>query len=115
MKEHPVVGMQLASESGLAADVSQAILHHHEHFDGSGYPHGLAGKVIPLAARILAVADAFDAMTTHRPYAKARSRDAAVDELRRHRGSQFDPVVIDRFVEVLSGRSSQPLAQLVAT
>jgi diguanylate cyclase (GGDEF)-like protein len=68
---------------------------HHERFDGAGYPRGLKGDAIPLAARIISVADVFDAMTTDRPYKKARSRDAAVAEIRRESGAQFDPLVVE--------------------
>jgi HD-GYP domain-containing protein (c-di-GMP phosphodiesterase class II) len=70
----------------------------HERWDGAGYPDGLAGEAIPLGARIVAVADAFDAMTSPRPYSTARSPDAALEELRRCAGTQFDPTVVDAFV-----------------
>jgi HD-GYP domain-containing protein (c-di-GMP phosphodiesterase class II) len=70
----------------------------HERWDGTGYPDGLAGEDIPLGARIVAAADAFDAMTSPRPYSTARSPEAALDELRRCAGRQFDPAVVDAFV-----------------
>ena len=70
------------------------ILHHHEHWDGSGYPHGLAGEEIPFGSRIILVADAFDAITTDRSYRDARTPEEALDELARHAGTQFDPAVV---------------------
>ncbi|MCK4267817.1 MAG: HD-GYP domain-containing protein, partial [Actinomycetia bacterium] len=73
--------------------------HHHERFDGKGYPDGLSGENIPFGARILAVADSFDAMTSNRPYRQARSREAAFAELKRCAGTQFDPVVVEKLIE----------------
>jgi len=77
------------------------IYHHQERWDGTGYPDGLKGERIPLGARILAVADAFDAMTSDRPYRKALSREQAIAELRRCAGTQFDPRVVEVFVRLL--------------
>ena len=74
------------------------VRHHHERFDGKGYPDGLAGQDIPLEARILAVADAFDAMTHERAYRKAMSKEDALAELERGAGTQFDPTVVDAFL-----------------
>jgi HD-GYP domain-containing protein (c-di-GMP phosphodiesterase class II) len=76
----------------------QCIQHHHEHFDGTGYPDGLRGGGIPLIARIIAVADAFDAMTTNRAYRKGRTAEEAMQELKRCSGSQFDPVIVSAFL-----------------
>ena len=78
--------------------VSQTILAHQEHFDGSGYPKGLSGEKIPLHARIIGVADAYHAMTSDRPYRKALSVQVALSELLKHRGRQFDPQVADAFI-----------------
>jgi HD-GYP domain-containing protein (c-di-GMP phosphodiesterase class II) len=75
--------------------VQDWVLHHHEHWDGSGYPDGLAGEAIPLGSRIILVADAFVAITTDRPYRAAQSEAAALRELRAHAGSQFDPSVVE--------------------
>jgi HD-GYP domain-containing protein (c-di-GMP phosphodiesterase class II) len=74
------------------------IRHHHERWDGKGYPDGLAGEDIPLGARIIAVADSYDAMTSDRPYRKALPHDVAMIELQRGAGSQFDPAVVHAFV-----------------
>jgi putative nucleotidyltransferase with HDIG domain len=87
------------------------VRHHHEHVDGSGYPDGLAGNAIPLDARIIAVADAFDAMTSSRPYRPPLSQADALSELRRGSASQFDPTIVEAFVRVLR-RTEQPAAAL---
>ena len=76
-------------------------MHHHERWDGSGYPDGLRDEKIPLGARIVAVIDAFDAMTSDRPYRKALPREVAFDELRKGSGTQFDPKVVKAFIEIL--------------
>jgi putative two-component system response regulator len=82
-----------------------AVLHHHEHFDGTGYPYGLRGSSIPLAARIVAVADAFDAMTTDRPYRTAMAAAVAFQRLDDGRGEQWDPDVVDMFLAEYAGHS----------
>jgi response regulator RpfG family c-di-GMP phosphodiesterase len=102
MRKHVALGTQILDEipflSGLACDVVNC---HHEHFDGGGYPEGLRGDQIPLVARIFAVVDAFDAMTNDRPYRQAASPHSALNEIQRHAGGQFDPVVVDAFAELL--------------
>jgi polar amino acid transport system substrate-binding protein len=80
------------------------IRHHHEHFDGSGYPDGLAGTDIPLPSRILAVVDAYAAMVFDKPYRRGYSEEKTLDELRKHSGTQFDPWVSDVFMQVLKER-----------
>ena len=91
-----------------AADAVPVILHHHERFDGTGYPHGLSGDDIPVGARILLVADAFDAMTEDRPYRKAMPVDDAIAELKRFSGTQLDPTVVDAFLAVLKRTGRYP-------
>jgi len=109
MKRHPTSALHVLSQIHSIADATPAILHHHEHFNGSGYPDGLAGKEIPIASRILLVTDAFDAMTTDRPYRKAMPIEAAVEELKRNSGTQFDPMVVEAFLRILARDGAQPL------
>ena len=95
MQSHPARGAELVSTSaGLRGEVERAIRHHHENYDGSGYPDGLAGESIPVSARIIMVADTLDAMTTDRPYRKALSFDRVVQELLKYSGVQFDPRLV---------------------
>jgi len=109
MRQHPTTALHILGPIDSTSNAVPAILHHHEHFDGSGYPEGLAGDDIPMASRILLVADAFDAMTTDRPYRKAMPIEAAIEELKRHSGSQFDPVVVDAFLKILDRGGAHPL------
>ena len=105
VKRHPEFGHSLLEGLGIEP-VQDWVLHHHEHWDGSGYPHGLAGEEIPFGARIVLVADAFEAMTAERPYGEAKSVPEALHELRAHAGSQFDPAVV-RALELQLGTSTQ--------
>lgn len=102
IKQHPVIGETIIQAMDLSPQERASIRHHHEHWNGSGYPDGLEGERIPLLARVVAVSDAFDAMTTDRPYRKAKSQGAAVQELMRYAGTQFDPEVVRAFVEMLA-------------
>jgi HD-GYP domain-containing protein (c-di-GMP phosphodiesterase class II) len=102
MRGHSARGKEiLSSASGASPAMKDFVLHHHEQFDGKGYPHGLKGQDIPLGDRIIAVADAFDAMITDRPYRKGLSREAAIAELQKESGRQFDPLVVAAFLKVL--------------
>lgn len=98
MKTHPRKGVEIIASSEFLTPVTGIILHHHERYDGTGYPCGLEGEDIPVVARVLSVADTFDAMTTDRPYRPGLSRDAAVEEIRREAGAQFDPKVVEAFL-----------------
>ena len=100
IRTHPERGVELLHGDATLQEALPCVLHHHERWDGAGYPHGLAGEQIPVEARILAVADAYDAMTSHRPYRAALSHDEAILELERCSGSQFDPAVADVFVAI---------------
>jgi hypothetical protein len=82
-------------------ELAEVILYHHERYDGSGYPVGLVGEKIPLLSRIICVADSYSAMVSDRPYRKALSAEVAQGELRKHAGSQFDPVVVEHFLKIL--------------
>jgi len=93
VQQHPEFGHALLDGVGIEP-VDSWVLHHHERWDGKGYPHGLAGEAIPLGSRIIFVADAFEAITADRPYRPAQSVDAAIAELRTNAGTQFDPAVV---------------------
>ncbi|MBP2681725.1 MAG: hypothetical protein H6Q78_1588, partial [Candidatus Krumholzibacteriota bacterium] len=116
IRNHVKVGASMLKALGEMHPIVPLILHHHEAWDGSGYPDGLAGEKIPLMSRILAVADTFDAMTSDRPYRKALSVAEAVDEIKRCSGQSFDPRIVDRFLEVLEEQglaaSEHPVAPL---
>jgi HD-GYP domain-containing protein (c-di-GMP phosphodiesterase class II) len=104
MNEHPVIGAQILGKFKSFADIVPGVRHHHEHYDGTGYPAGLKGEDIPMVGRIIAVADAYDAMTTNRPYrVKLYHREALV-ELRDKAGTQFDPKVVQAFISAIGGR-----------
>jgi len=97
---HPEIGAKIVGEGGLLKEEVPIIKYHHARYDGSGYPvNGRRDGDIPLGARIIAVADAFDAMTSNRPYRKAMTRQEAINELRRCSGSQFDPDIVKAFLE----------------
>jgi response regulator RpfG family c-di-GMP phosphodiesterase/signal transduction histidine kinase len=98
IKQHPGKGRKLLESLTNFREVSDIIFAHQEHWDGTGYPEGLKGEQIPLIARIIAVADAFHAMTNTRPYRKALTERAAIEELRKNKGTQFDPEVVDAFI-----------------
>jgi ribonuclease P protein subunit RPR2 len=100
MRQHPCLGYEILCGIGFLSDALPIVLHHHERFDGKGYPNGLAGEQIPIGARIFSVVDAFDAMTADRHYRRALSLDQAISELRRNSGTQFDPEVIAVLDEV---------------
>jgi HD domain len=110
MRRHPEIGARMLEKLDVLNDAAPLVLHHQERFDGvrsghyPGYPGGLAGDAIPLGARIIAVVDAFDAMTTDRPYRAALPVEEAVAVLRRERGKQFDPRVVDAFLDSLAER-----------
>lgn len=101
MKQHSEKGFRIATSSPDLSGIADLILKHHECWDGSGYPLGLAGEDIPIECRILAIIDAYDAMTNDRPYAKAKSRQEALDEIRNAAGSQFDPSLVEIFLNLV--------------
>jgi two-component system, cell cycle response regulator len=105
MRRHPEWGSEMLADLPGLEPVAQAVHAHHEHWDGNGYPQGLAGPDIPLASRIIAVCDAFSAMTTERPYRGARTVVDALAELRRCAATQFDPAVVEAFVTRLPERA----------
>ncbi len=98
MREHPSIGAQILEPIPHLASAAQVVRHHHERYDGKGYPDGLAGEAIPLGARILTVVDSYSAIMDRRVYKEARSHAEAVSELRKHAGTQFDPRVVEVFL-----------------
>lgn len=108
LKMHPVIAADILRHTPALERVVPIVYHHHEHYDGSGYLAGVSGERIPLGARILAVADAFVAMTSDRPYRRALSNTDALCELTRHAGTQFDPSVVEAFAEVCTHIHERP-------
>ncbi|HKO21606.1 MAG TPA: HD domain-containing phosphohydrolase [Candidatus Eisenbacteria bacterium] len=100
MDLHPVIGEDILRPITLLKPLLPGVRSHHEHYDGTGYPDGLAGEAIPIEARIMAVADAFDAMTSNRPYRKALPEEDALAELRRNAGTHFDPRIVAAFEQI---------------
>jgi len=101
VRQHPEKGVDLVEPLSVSPFIISVIKHHHERIDGKGYPDGLKGDEIPLAARVVGLADAYDAMTTDRPYRLALSRDAVLKELRVNAGTQFDPKLVEIFLGIL--------------
>lgn len=111
MKAHSVHGERIIQNTFLSnkAEVASIVRHHHEAFDGSGYPDGLAAYAIPESSRLLLIVDAYDAMTTGRPYHKARSHQQAMDILVGEVGSKLDPQIFTVFSKVITGSSSRTI------
>jgi putative nucleotidyltransferase with HDIG domain len=106
IRRHTLIGERIIASAPALESVSTLVRSTHERFDGGGYPDGLAGAAIPLGARIIAVCDAFDAMITERSYRRPMSAQAALEELRRHAGTQFDAVVVSAFCKVATCRGA---------
>jgi putative nucleotidyltransferase with HDIG domain len=102
MREHVRLGLRILEPIAAYDDVISVVSHHHESFNGDGYPDGLAGKAISLGGRIFAVADSFDALTSNRPYRQALDRDFAIEMIKRGRGSRYDPDIVQAFLEVMA-------------
>jgi HD-GYP domain-containing protein (c-di-GMP phosphodiesterase class II) len=100
IKKHPEIGARILRDVKQIQDIIPGVLHHHERYDGKGYPAGLAGENIPLMGRIICLADCFDAMTSSRTYRKALPLEVALTEIRRCAGTQFDPTLADAFLEI---------------
>jgi HD-GYP domain-containing protein (c-di-GMP phosphodiesterase class II) len=98
--EHPRIGQVILEQAGALRDAATIVVHHHEWFDGRGYPHGLSGRDIPVGSRIVSIADAYEAMVSGRPYREAMTHEEAVEELRRYSGVQFDPELVEVFVSI---------------
>jgi putative nucleotidyltransferase with HDIG domain len=110
MRRHPEVGYQMLKQISFLKGAAEIILTHHERWDGHGYPRGLAHDEIPLGARIFVVVDTFDAITSDRPYRKAKSAAAAQAEILNHSGTQFDPRVIEAFLDIYTALVEEMVA-----
>jgi len=110
IQNHPEIGLEIIKPIEQMRDIFEIIYHHHEKYDGSGYPSGLKGEEIPLEARVLAVADAYEAMTSDRAYRKALTKEEAVSEILKQKGQQFDQKVVDAFLAVLKEDGGMEIA-----
>jgi HD-GYP domain-containing protein (c-di-GMP phosphodiesterase class II) len=116
LERHPQIGYRMLDSLGVDP-VAEIVLHHHERWDGAGYPEGLRGDASPLGARIIFVVDAYDAMTSDRVYRARLSHEEALAELRRCSGTQFDPLIVDAFeaeLEEVDEPAEQPVALLAS-
>jgi len=102
IKKHPEIGYRILSSSPEYAEIAQDILSHHERYDGKGYPRGLSGENIPIRARIITIADSYDAMISERPYRKPLTHEEALEEIKNNAGTQFDPVIAELFIQLYS-------------
>jgi HD-GYP domain-containing protein (c-di-GMP phosphodiesterase class II) len=107
IRKHPTYGNAILGPLKFLGDVGELVKCHHECWDGSGYPEGLKGEQIPLASRIISVADSFDAMTSNRPYREARNQQEAIEEIKREAGRQLDPKVVETFLSVIEKKQLQ--------
>lgn len=105
--KHPAMGSMFLAVVPELSEVSSIVRHHHEHFDGTGYPDGLQGMAIPLLSRIIAITDAYEAMTSERPYRPAKTLEDAAQELRQHTGKQFDPELVEILLELLNENGNE--------
>jgi HD-GYP domain-containing protein (c-di-GMP phosphodiesterase class II) len=110
MRQHPSIGAQIMSPIRMLKDIIPGIRNHHETWNGKGYPDQLNGEEIPMVARIIGVADTFDAMTTTRPYQQAMTLDYVLAKMRSMSGTRFDPVVIDAFIAAVEAGDITPPA-----
>ena len=101
VEKHPEIGCQIVGDIDFLKDAMPVIRHHHEHFDGTGYPDGLKGTEIPILARIFTIVDAYDAQTNQRPYNTVLSTQHSLEILRTGRGTAFDPRVVEAFIEMI--------------
>ncbi|MFT9056434.1 MAG: HD-GYP domain-containing protein [Ethanoligenens sp.] len=110
IKQHPEIGYTILSKSKDLSAVADIVLHHHERWDGKGYPSGLSGQDIPISSRIIAVADTYDAITSNRPYRAFVTPQYALEEIRRSAGTQLDPTVVQIMMELFESHPSKLLS-----
>lgn len=115
IREHPKIGAKLLLRVTALREAIPYVLYHHERWDGTGYPSGKRGEEIPVEARVLAIADAFDAMTSDRPYRSALSREEALAEVERCAGTQFDPKIARVFLEVFGHDTAEDVRAAAAS
>ncbi|MDD5680223.1 MAG: HD-GYP domain-containing protein [Candidatus Omnitrophica bacterium] len=106
IRKHPNTALEILNPLKFLPEEKVIIKYHHERYDGNGYPDGLKGENIPMGARIMAVADSFDAMNSRRPYREALSKDKIISELKTARGTQLDPAIVDVFLDIINSDSS---------
>lgn len=101
MKKHSENGYRIAKNIPQLYSIAEAILYHHERWDGKGYPKRLKGKEIPLMSRIISIVDAYDIMLTEQPYKKAMTKKKAIEEIKKNAGTQFDPELVEKFLKII--------------
>jgi len=109
IKQHPTLGANILEPLDEYKDLEKTVRHHQEHFNGMGYPDGLTAEEIPLMARIVMLVDAYDAMTSDRPYRDTKSPEEALEEIKGLKGAQFDPEVVEAFVGLMAKKGDSPL------
>ncbi|MBE6054455.1 MAG: diguanylate cyclase [Clostridium sartagoforme] len=107
LKKHPEDGIEIIKPVKSLEKIIPIILHHHEKYNGTGYPHNLKGEEIPYLARVLCVVDSFDAMTSNRPYNVRKTHEQAIEELKKYSGIQFDPNIVEKFIEVINNNKNK--------
>jgi putative nucleotidyltransferase with HDIG domain len=103
VKQHAIIGADILGALCVQAPIALIVRHHHEKWDGTGYPDGLQGEDIPIGARVLAIADGYDALTSDRPYRRELSHEAAIDLIQQGRGTMYDPIIADAFLRIAQG------------
>jgi putative nucleotidyltransferase with HDIG domain len=101
VKRHSIIGADILSAVAFPGPLAIIVRHHHENWDGTGYPDGLSGEAIPIGARVLAIVDCYDALTSDRPYRRALSRDCAVAMIHERRGTMYDPAIVQAFLRIV--------------
>jgi HD-GYP domain-containing protein (c-di-GMP phosphodiesterase class II) len=106
VKQHPKIAVEIMSVAELLSESIPYVLHHHEKYDGTGYPDGLKGEDIPLGARIISIVDVYEALTADRPYRKAMSNQDAIKIIQDNSGTQFEPRVVEAFIDLLKSETN---------